>query len=777
MPIAVTFCAGVGLLLASLGPTQSDDTSLAEYFGFGGLEIVKIDRSAGPMAVADLDGDGFLDLIVVNNHSSRIELHFQKPGATRDDAFVTVSRANELPEHWRFRRQLISVSHRVSAVVPHDFDGDGLMDLIYAGSPPEVVFVRQSPAGKFAIARKHHVKDLASNRNGLAVADVIGDDRPELLCLVDGEIHVWTINGDSLGRPLKLATGGKIIAFLLEDYNGDGRLDIAGILPDDPAPIRLWLGGEDSGRGVLGAELRFEMPALLEAEALRLTGDDAATIVVIERASKRIVLYELAIEQIEQTGDRDAAMLVYSFSDAGNRKRSTAVVDVDGDGLLDLVATDTQANALVVYRQAQGKGLQPGESYPCYAELEYLVAGNVDDDPFAELFVLSEKEGVVGRCEVEATGVPYPVPLTVPGGHTPVALNLVELEDGPHVAIIAKDGRNYAITLIDLAGESETIQLGSLSRSPQTILALDADQDGRTDLLLFTRDKPMMMLHAEADGFELTESKDMGQFGLVKAAKADNTAVFDIDADGHAELLIADRNYVRAVRYDPDPPAGISPGWQVVQQINADDSASKLVSLAVLGDRIVAADQKNDRLVVMARLQDQRPGSSRTWGETESVTVKGFSFHSIHAGSFSGDGGDNLLAIGNDGFAVIRFLGDRTVLREFASWRTDQEHRRQHELATGDINGDGFRDLISLDAGEQMCEIFTFSESRQMLYAVGFEVFESKLFSGGEPREYEPSEALVADVTGDGADDLLLLAHDRVLIYPQMTQEASPAGQ
>ncbi len=125
----------------------------------------------------------------------------------------------------------------------------------------------------------------------------------------------------------------------------------------------------------------------------------------------------------------------------------------------------------------------------------------------------------------------------------------------------------------------------------------------------------------------------------------------------------------------------------------------------------------------------------------------------------------------------MRFRGERPVLRGFASWRTVQEHRRQHELATGDINGDGFSDLISLDAGEQMCEIFTFSQSRQMLYAVGFEVFESKIFSGGEPREYEPSEALVADVTGDGADDLLLLAHDRVLIYPQMTQEASPAGQ
>ncbi|MHC4776588.1 MAG: FG-GAP repeat domain-containing protein, partial [Planctomycetota bacterium] len=182
--------------------------------------------------------------------------------------------------------------------------------------------------------------------------------------------------------------------------------------------------------------------------------------------------------------------------------------------------------------------------------------------------------------------------------------------------------------------------------------------------------------------------------------------------------------------------------------------------------RIVAADRENDRLIIMAPDADH---TGRGWRATESINVKGFDFHSIHAGSLRGDGHENILAIGNDGFGVIRLAGSRTAFREFASWRTDEEQRRQHELTTGDVNGDGFTDLIALDAGEQMCEIFTISEAGRLLYATGFQVFESKIFSGGEPREYEPSDALVADVTGDGADDLVLLAHDRILIYPQMT--------
>lgn len=752
--------------VVSGGSTAAQD--LAEYFGFSGLEIVKIDRGAGPIAVADMDGDGLNDLIAVNNFKSRVEIHYQRRNASPDGETLTPTRTNEIPGHWRFRREFVTVSHRVGAIVPHDFDDDGHPDLIYVGTPSEIVFLRQSSPGSFDSVARHRVKDLVGNKDALRIADVVGDAAPELLTIAEGKILVWGMKGSTITRLETLAGGAPIVACWVEDFDGNGRLDVIGVIPDDPSPLRLWLAQSEDGKGVLGPQLRFESPPLAEVSPVRLPNRPAPLIATIERTSRRMILLQLVRESIGQSGDRDAALSVYGFTDPASKVRSVVVTDADGDGLSDLLTTDNEANAIVLYRQVAGKGLQRVRSFPSLAEVGALAAGNVDDDPQAELFVLSEKESVVGRCEIAADGaISYPAPVPLPEGQTPVAMNLVRLNGQPRLAVVLKEGRTYSVALIAMDGTTERIGLGSASKSPDSIVALDADQDGKTDVLLLTGDKPMMMLHAEESGFKLRESKDMGQFGLVQAATSENTSVHDVDGDGIDELLIADRNFVRAVRFVPNPPAGVSPGWQVVTQFAADNPASKLVAITVSRGRIIASDTQNNRLVIFAAVHGASP---REYRQLESVFARGFTFSDIHAGAFSGDGAENVLAVGSDGFAVIRLAGERLALKEVAAWRSDNERRVHHELTAGDVNGDGFTDLVSLDAGEQMIEIFTFSESGTMLHAASWKVFESRLFSGGEPRQFEPSACVIADVTGDGADDLLLLAHDRVLLYPQTTR-------
>ncbi|MBX3356131.1 MAG: VCBS repeat-containing protein [Phycisphaeraceae bacterium] len=768
-------------LAVSMAPTMAVADDLAGYFGFEPLEVIKIDPRAGPFIVVDLNGDGLLDMVAVNNHKSRLDILYQKKGALPTDEPPPPRGPNELPDHWRFRRDSITVSHEVRGVVPYDFDHDGLMDLIYVGVPGHIVFIRQTRAGVFEVTRRIPVRGLNANRDAIAIADVMGDAKPELITIVNGRISIWPLDGDNLGTPVELSPGtGNIIAVLIDDFDGNGTKDIVGVMPDDASPIRVWFTSRDGDKTVIGPQLRFESVPLREAAAVRLPTRNAALLGLIERPSKRTVFYEFGRTPIDRSGDRQTAIQTWSWEDPGNRRRDYAVVDLDGDGFLDLLATNTQTNSIMAYLQRAGRGFDRAVANPSYADLNGVAAYAPTGGP-VQVFALSEKEGVAGRSVVEDGRIPFPQALRLPSGVTPSTMALLRVAGSTRVGVVCKDGRNFTLELIPPDGSEEgrqSIALGQLSRAPETMIALEAG-DGAANVLFFTPDRPLTMAHWDGQSWKVLESKDMGQFGLVQAASGLNTAVFDVTGDGQPELLVADRNFIRALRYDPKPPAGQSPGWQVVEQMNALARDAKLNSLTIMGDRVVAGDSDNGKLLFFAResasdASGSTAGSAQVWRQVDVVDIPSFKFNRLHSGHFSGDTQDNILLIGDDGFAVVRLAGDRMRMHEVASYVSDDPRRVHHEMVVGDVNGDGFTDVVLLDAGQQMAEILTFSESERVMLGNQFAVFESRLFTSGEPREFEPSMGWIADVTGNGLKDLILLAHDRLLLYPQQAEAKSP---
>ncbi len=733
---------------------------LSKHFGFDGLEVVKVGPGAGPIVAADMNADGLGDLVVVNNHDSRIEVHLQKQGATPADV-VAPTRANDIPEHWRYRRVDLPTSEAIGGFVPFDFDADGRMDLVAVGAPNRIVFYKQLTDGTFKADRKHTVKNLLVGKDALVIADVTGDAAPELLALAGQNILMHPLKGSDLGAPIEIMPGSPGIAGLMvDDVDANGTNDLVAVLPDDSQPIRVWYGSKRDGLTQVGPQVRYDMPVLVEAALVHVNGMPGAKLGTIEKRTKRTVVHEARPTTETHDGGK-GELVTWSFADPGNRKRDFAIADVDGDGLPDLVATNTESNAVSVYRQQKGVGFGSAQECPSYADLDFVAARDVNGDGKAEVFVSSEKEGVVGRSAWNGSLVSFPQSVDLAKGLAPVAMNLLSLQGTPTLAVVAKDNRNYRLELINTqSGALQSIELGALSRAPDTILAVDADQDGHDDLLLFTPEKPMTMVRwegkDEAKPWTLLESKDMAQFGLAQAANAQNTEIADANGDGKSELLVADRNFIRALRYDP------AKGWQVVEQVNAARGDSKLVALALRGSTLVAGDRENGKILVFER-------KDGAWKESQALDASGFKFNAIATGPFAG-GEDAVLLVGDEGFGVLCDSGTRMEMAELGAYQSDSTRRVEHEIGSGDVNGDGRTDLLLLDAGEQNLEILTFSDAHKLMYATGFEVFESKMFSGGEPKEFQPSQVVVLDVTGDGADDVILLCHDRILVYPQMAK-------
>ncbi len=821
--VALTFAA-----VATTSAAAQPAGELAPYFGWEDPRIVVVDKRPGPALLADMNSDGLLDLVVVNNSKSRIELHLQRRSPRTDAEVGRDLRPNELPPSPYFDRIEVSVAHRVTSVCAMDADSDGRIDLLYAGLPGELVLLRQEDSTRFDVKSKRRVQDLTAGRSGMAVADVTGDEAPEVLVQAKGRILVYSLTSNgAVGEPLELGSAGSkdsdIAALFVEDYDGDGLQDVMGVVPDHDAPLRLWLqegtpasagsatrAPRTAKFGRLGAENRFEMPALREVDPVRFPGRAGASIAVIERASRRIVVYDLNRETEGTSGaaqprarsstsarsdraaadaggagdvpDRDVMTEVFAFPGATAKGRSVVVGDIDADGLADLLAADQQGNALLFYRHEPGIGIAREERFSAFREPKTIATGQWDGAGPMEIFVLSEVDKAVGVATLDSATrritFPQPVPLATPGA-APVAMSFTMLKDGPSVSIIVKDKRDHTLEIHRPAAAgappgatvSVAFPLEGVTRPPQSIISGDFDHDGKTDLLLLTPAEPLIMVRSvggKPADMQLLTDKTMPQFGLVSAAGPDNTAMLDVDDDGFEELLIADKNFVRACAFS------VERGWRVVEQVTMPDSSSQLVGLAVFqpgapgadalgaGPTIVAADKAGKRLVLMRR------NAAGAWSVADRMRFSGFDITSVAAGSFTGDGRPCVLAISDAAFAIVPLRGQRLSLEEVTAYRSDSENRLEHEIVVGDLNSDGYLDMVVLDARERMCQIFTFTASRRLLLATEWTVFESRLFQRGDDREFQPANAFIGDLTGDGVPDLTLEAHDRYLVYPQM---------
>ena len=773
------------LTITALTTAQSED-SLDQYFGFDASRIIVVDDGADPFLAADFNNDGLIDLAVVNNRKSRIELYLQRRSPRTDEETERQYKVNEIPPNRFYDHESVSVAHRVNAIIAHDVTGDGKIDILYAGQPAEIVLLEQTTPGKFEQIARRRVRGLGATRSSFLVANVEGGPEPELLVGVDGRINIYTLTENGpVGEPHILGSGGSeagIIAFFVEDFNGDGLGDVLGVIPESRSPLRLWtqraVAGARTGTGMrteLGAELRFESPSVREVEPVRFPNRDAASIAVIERATNRLIIYDIVDATPETNGrfERDAQAEVHAFIGGSQRDRSVAIADLDADGLTDLIATDPNGASLLVHRQTIA-GLGAATRHSAFKDPKAIAVGQWDDDPELEVFVLSETEKTVGVAQRDASGrlgFPQPIPLATAGA-TPVAMSYVTLTGEPAVIIIAKNKRKHTLEIHrPTGGDPFTIELKGVTRPPQSILATDINRDGASDLLLFTPSEPMVMVLADETGAltDIRTEKNTSQFGLVEEAGPDNTALLDVTGDGSDELLIADENFVRACRYDNDL------GWAVIDQITLPDANTRFVGLTLLHESgadtgapptIVAADSANRRLVMIRSTDGAGVGS---WSVDATLRLAGFDLGRIFAGQFTGNEEPSILALSDDAFAIIRLTGGAKTLDPIVVFRNDNESRLEHEITVGDVNSDGYTDLVILDAGEQMCEIFTLSAARRLLPATEFQVFQSRLFFSGDAREFEPSDAIIADLTGDGADDIALLVHDRIIIYPQKT--------
>jgi hypothetical protein len=768
---ALAFGLGAALIFGAghegVEARPADEPRLADYFGFLPTEVYKLDPRINGLLIRDLDGDKIDDVAVVNNGRSRIDLLLssKKPGDAPEPE-PKKAEANEVKGDRRMRLVSLSVNKEVVSLAAGDFNGDGKVDLAFYGEPAELVILHGEGKGKFGDARKINTGEAIQSPGSLTVGDLNHDGRDDLALLSSGEIvTVLQLEGGKLGEPERLPhtlTNPRMVKLVDLDGNGTDDLVLLDGTPDDPIRVRFAGPG-----GALGPEQRFAIEPLRAYAFGQVDGKPGSELLTIEAQSGRVRVHTLDVVDDDETAKR-GRLFFFPLPHGNTRGRSLDLGDLDGDGLVDVVATDPSNAQFLVYRQAKGSGLGASQTFPNLVGGKTVRLADLDGDKKAEVYILSEQEKQIGRSTLAEGRLTFPAPLPLSGD--PVALEIADL-DGDKVGEIVYITRDKApgstadlFTLRALKrdksgelipfrwGQADSVPMKDLRDEP-TVQILDVNRDGQPDYLFYTSSGPKSLLLGRQGeppapaGGGLGPLTDIGPAGLAQ-----------VDLNGPA-LLLAQKTYARNIVLDKDG------HWVVKDQYNTGRNAASVVGAAAIdtdGDgvkEIALLDRTSKSILYLAK----RNGVYRASGM---LSVGAFDLQKMHVADLNGDGRDDLLLAGAERFGVVLTGSKGQRLKTIHSYEPTRDEAMLADLIVGDLNGDGQPDIAMIDPGEHFVEIITKGSTGELERAMGFKVFERKSMRIGTDR-VEPRDLAVGDVDGDGRTDLILIVHDRILIYRQ----------
>ena len=137
----------------------------------------------------DLDGDKVNDIVVSNNARSRIDLLLSTKKPDDDQSNRPFRKdPNDLQYDRRMRLASIPVNKEVVSIDTGDFNGDGKPDLVFYGTPAEVVILFNEGPGRFGNPKKISTGDGAERASALTVGDLDQDGRDDLVLLAEHEL-------------------------------------------------------------------------------------------------------------------------------------------------------------------------------------------------------------------------------------------------------------------------------------------------------------------------------------------------------------------------------------------------------------------------------------------------------------------------------------------------------------------------------------------------------------------------------------------------------------
>ncbi len=506
-------------IAASESSTSSGLVFLSD--GSGALaQPVQFSMGSGAQGIilADLDGDGRLDLATADPNDSTVSIRLGVPGG---DLFSN-------------SRETFNVGSQPRYLASGDIDNDSDLDIAVTDSnSTEIKVLRNaSSAGSLSFP---DIRGFETNNvsDGVASGDIDGDGFDDIIAGLNGGERTGVLRGGADGvRAVEVYSINPIMHPALADFDNDGDLDVAGSSTSSGLVLNL-----NYGQNLTHAP-RFTISGQNQVLALA-TGDfngDGLPDLVSSQNSQSTVTIQLNLG----SGVFGPPVTTVTVGNGANTSYGLEVADIDGDGDIDILATEFDSNTLYVLRNA-GTGqvfTVTNVSDGTNNGFGRLVAVDLNDDGNLDV-VTSEFDG--SRVAVflgDGTGA-FAQPQYFSAGNGVFGVAVADLDGDGRLDVAATNFNDDSITVFrgvssGILDSGQTFNTGG--NSPVDIVALDLDGDGKRDLVA-----------AEANGQQLvvfTNTSTSGSISLSSPAyvrlgfSAFSLRAGDLDNDGDLDMVI-----------------------------------------------------------------------------------------------------------------------------------------------------------------------------------------------------------------------------------------------
>lgn len=246
----------------------------------------------------------------------------------------------------------------------------------------------------------------------------------------------------------------------------------------------------------------------------------------------------------------------YPIDTVADRSYSGILVDLDGDGALDIVVSNDSPDAKTIYRNdGRGRFTRVTTFGSPDWNTRHVAVGDVNGDTIPDL-VLANRNGR-GTTEsylcLGAGGgrVTEPCQVVSQGSATTITLADVNGDRALDLLVPHRDGGQSFVLVNDGHGRFETrVPFGPPAGSLRAAHAADFDGDGITDLVAIDERASALLIRGERDG-RFAAPEPLGPLN----ARPYAIAVHDVDRNGRPDVIVGYTNARPIVFFNDGPGA------------------------------------------------------------------------------------------------------------------------------------------------------------------------------------------------------------------------------